>query len=66
MTQQEVIDLMESSKSARDWNDNCHTVKDRCEGYPEFWWATIIQSGRADKIMSKWGDSSKISIQPLE
>lgn len=41
MTEQEVIDLMESSKSAREWEDNCDKVKDACGGYPGFWWATI-------------------------
>lgn len=45
MNQQEVEELMKSSKSATQWNDNCDKVKKACGGYPSFWFAAIIRSG---------------------
>ena len=65
MTEQEVIDLMERSKSANEWNDHCDKVKRACGGYPTFWWATIIKSGRADQIMARWGGSSGMTISSV-
>lgn len=45
MNQQQVEELMKSSKSAKEWNDNCDKVKRACGGYPTFWYAAIIRSG---------------------
>ena len=45
MTQQEVEALMRSSKSGKEWNDNCDKVKSACCGYPSFWYAAIVRSG---------------------
>ncbi len=45
MTQEEVVKLMKSSKSAKEWNDNCSTVKKACGGYPSFWYAAILGAG---------------------
>lgn len=65
MNEQAVIDLMESSQSAKEWDNNCGTVKEACDGYPEFWWASIIKSGRADQIMARWGGSTHLTITPI-
>ena len=62
MTQQEVIDLMKSSKSEEDWNKNCDLVKQKCNGYPPFWYKEIILSGLADEIMQKFGETTEIHI----
>ena len=52
MTQEQVVRLMQSSKSEREWNDNCSKVKNAFSGkYPSFWWSAIIVSGIADEIM---------------
>ena len=50
MNRDEVIALMESSKSEDEWNGNCDKVKDACGGYPDFWYSAIIQSGLAQKV----------------
>jgi hypothetical protein len=42
MNQQQVIELMESSKSADEWNSNFDKVKSVCNGYPAFWFPSII------------------------
>ncbi len=62
MSKQEVIMLMETSTSAQEWNDNCDKVKAACDGYPDFWWETMITSGVADRILARFGESTKLKI----
>ena len=46
MTQQEVVDLMKSSKNEQEWDTNCDKVKAAFNGkYPKFWYMAIIASG---------------------
>ncbi len=54
MNENEVIDLMRSSKSEKDWNENCDKVKKACGGYPSFWYMSIIMSGVASSAKLKW------------
>lgn len=64
MTQQEVVALMESSKSAQEWDDNCDLVKAN-GGYPDFWFPVIIMSGLARRVMAKFGETPDIKITKL-
>lgn len=51
MTQQEVVVLMQSSKTEQEWNENCDLVKAAYGGdYPQFWFGTIILSGVLDNM----------------
>lgn len=36
---------MASSESEAQWNSNCDKVKKAFNGYPDFWYATIIIGG---------------------
>lgn len=55
MSEDEVIKLMKSSKTEKEWNDNCDKVKDAFGGnYPSFWFFEILLSGLANEIMSTW------------
>lgn len=54
MEQKEVIELMKSSKSEDEWNNNCDIVKSKCNGYPEFWYASIILSGLINETRIKY------------
>lgn len=54
MTEQQVIDLMSSATSEKDWNNKCDQVKNACGGYPSFWYSAIILSGLASKVSSNW------------
>lgn len=55
MNQNEVIQLMSSSKSEVEWNANCNKVKFACGGhYPQFWFAAIIISGLAARVQATW------------
>ena len=65
MTQNEVIDLMRSSKNEREWGINCDKVKAAFDGsYPPFWWESIIVSGLMDRTLGP--GSSQIKIVPLD
>lgn len=48
MDKNDVIKLMRSSKSEKEWNENCDKVKEEFFGYPDWWYETIIlgSSGR--------------------
>lgn len=52
--EENVVDLMKSSKSVEEWNLNCDRVKEANQNdYPEFWFSAIIQSGVAALITGK-------------
>lgn len=46
-TPEQVKELMQSSRSGQEWDDNCDKVKAANDGYPDFWYSTIILSGSA-------------------
>jgi len=46
--------LMASSKSEEQWNQNADLVKAANNGYPGFWFSTIILSGVAAKTAARW------------
>lgn len=45
MTEAQVVELMKSSTNEQEWNDNADKVKNACDGYPDFWYSTIVMSG---------------------
>lgn len=53
MTEQEVVELMESATSESDWNSKCDQVKKQCNGYPNFWYHAIVISGLANRVLKK-------------
>lgn len=54
MSREEVIELMKSSKTEKEWNNNCDKVKKSCNGYPDFWYSEIILSGLAAVVTSEF------------
>ena len=54
MNEQQVIDLMKSSKSEAEWNANCDKVKADCGGYPDFWYRAIMMSGIFAQVRASW------------
>lgn len=66
MTQEEVVALMESSRSEAEWNANCDAVKRRHGNqYPVFWYPAIILAGVAGRTAAKWGGDAEIKIKRL-
>jgi len=62
MTEKEVVALMESSKTAREWDDNCDKVKSVFGGYPTFWFPAILASGLAKRVLARCGSSDEIKV----
>lgn len=54
MNQEQVVSLMESSKSEDEWNDNADRVKAECDGYPHWWYGAIVVSGLAYRVSNSW------------
>lgn len=54
MNEAQVVKLMESSKSEKEWNDNCDAVKRACNGYPNFWYKAIVLDGVAGRTQANW------------
>jgi len=65
MTKEEVVQLMESSQTAEDWDTNADKVKAACNGYPSFWFPTIVMSGLVNRVAARWGGSGGIRIGTL-
>jgi len=55
MTKEQVVDLMKSSTSENEWNNNCDKVKAAFGGYPSFWYSAVIMSGVLNKTRQKFG-----------
>ena len=66
MTEQEVVDLMKSSKSEEDWNANCDRVKEANGGYPPFWYRAIVASGLAREVSARWGGDDQLNFVVIE
>ena len=49
MEEKKVVELMQSSQTEKEWNDNCDKVKAECNGYPDFWYGSIVMSGLASR-----------------
>ena len=62
MTEKEVVALMESSKTTAEWDKNCDIVKDRCVGYPSFWFSAILISGLSKRVLERCGSNDSIKI----
>jgi len=54
MSEAEVVDLMSSSNSEKEWNANADKVKAAHNGYPDFWYAAVIMSGVLAITQSTW------------
>ena len=65
MSQQEVVELMKSSKSEKEWNANCDLVEAKCGGYPSFWYGAIVLSGVASQTAAKWGGDAELHVSAL-
>ncbi len=66
MTQQELVTLMESSQTEKQWNDNCDHVNKTCGGYPGFWFKSIVMSGLMGRVSARWGGTDQIQIVPFD
>ena len=54
MTEQDVIDLMKSSRTEDEWASNCDKVKNHFGSLPDFWFRAIILSGLFIEVREKF------------
>jgi len=66
MNRQEVTQLMESSKTEQQWNDNCDKVKAEFNGYPDFWFPDIIMSGLCGRVSKRFDKDDEIHIKFID
>ncbi len=62
MVKEKVIELMKSSKTEKEWNENCDHVKRACGGYPEWWYSEIVLSGVARETAESFGGTAEIKV----
>lgn len=63
MNEQQVVELMQGSKSEAEWNANTRKVKQIFKGgYPDFWYRAIVLSGVATKTAAKYGAKAEIRV----
>lgn len=56
-TESGVVALVSQCKSRKDWNNATQQVKEANGGrYPDFWYATVVDSGLASRIGAQWGE----------
>jgi hypothetical protein len=65
MDQDTVVALMGNSASGEEWNANYDKVKAACNGYPEFWFSAIVDSGLMARTAAKWGGNANIHIHQI-
>lgn len=64
MERDEVVALMESSKTPAEWDANIEKVKAAHDGnYPGYWYEAILKSGLADRVIKAAGDPQGASIR---
>ncbi len=60
------LKMIEDCRSEQDWNNACDAVKRARNGqYPSDWWAKVMQSGLARRVMAKFGTTPDIKIIPI-
>lgn len=59
-TEDEVVTLMQSSRTEAEWNANANRVKREFGQYPDWWYRAIVVSGLMSRTREKW------NVQPLK
>lgn len=66
MSEKEVVELMESSKSKEEWDANADTVQAKCGGYPSFWFGAIVLSDVSRQTAAKWNGDTELRVIALD
>ena len=58
------LKMLEECQLAKDWANACDDIKSARGGeYPDDWWDKVNKSGMMDRIMSRWGANSKLTVK---
>jgi hypothetical protein len=64
MNENEVVELMKTSKNEKEWNANADQVRAACGGgYPNFWFRAIVMSGLMHEVSARWGGTDEMKIE---
>ena len=56
--------MLEECQTKKAWGKACDNIKGARGGqYPDDWWEKVKQSGLMDRIMSRWGASSELTVK---
>ena len=59
----EELSTLDACQSAEDWSVACKAIKmARGQMYPDDWWEKVKESGMMERIVSRWGESSELSV----
>jgi Zn-dependent M28 family amino/carboxypeptidase len=61
-----VKSFMAGSGSEDDWNSRCDQVKAANNGYPSFWFPTVMQTGLAAETSAKWKGTDQIKVVAIK
>ena len=57
------LKLLEDCQTGTDWSSACDAIKlTHGGGYPTDWYATVIQSGMANRIAARWGSDAELHV----
>lgn len=59
----QAVELLKSSQSARDWDTNVDGIRQANGGYPRWWYKAVILPGIEGQQISKWSEESKVQIK---
>ena len=62
---EEQMQSLESCRTAPEWRKACNEIKASTPSkvcYPDDWFAKVVESGLMDRITSRWGGSSDLSV----
>ena len=59
----EELERLEACNSREDWSHACDAIKSvRGQMYPDDWWEKVVESGLGDRVTSRWGGSSSLTV----
>lgn len=61
-TEQGLSAFMGEATNEQDWNSRCDHVKSRHNGYPHFWFMTVVLSGLLDRTRANWGKPVTLTV----
>lgn len=65
----EQIQSLEDCQSEADWSKACEAIKESSGdgiSYPDDWFEKVLESGLMDRITSRWGGSSDLTVTTFE
>ena len=59
------LESLESCTTPSQWGEACDAIKAASESkvcLPDDWWEKVVESGLMDRVTSRWGGSSSLTV----